>query len=88
MPRTAILYARSQCRDEFDRQVRELQGWCDEFLPVGGWAVYGAARTVTELLDAHFDHPAHDALRTASLQFLRERGVPNSMLAGNELNYW
>lgn len=29
MPRTAILYARSQRRDELDRQVRELEGWCD-----------------------------------------------------------
>ncbi len=29
MPRTAILYARSQRRDELERQVRELQDWCD-----------------------------------------------------------
>ena len=29
MPRTAILYARSQRRDELDRQVRELEEWCD-----------------------------------------------------------
>jgi DNA invertase Pin-like site-specific DNA recombinase len=29
MPRTAILYARSQRRDELDRQVRELVEWCD-----------------------------------------------------------
>lgn len=29
MPRTAILYARSQRRDELDRQVRELEEWCE-----------------------------------------------------------
>jgi DNA invertase Pin-like site-specific DNA recombinase len=29
MPRTAILYARSQRRDALDRQVRELEDWCD-----------------------------------------------------------
>ncbi len=29
MPRTAILYARSQRRDGLERQVRELQDWCD-----------------------------------------------------------
>jgi DNA invertase Pin-like site-specific DNA recombinase len=29
MPRTAILYARSQRRDELDRQVRELENWCE-----------------------------------------------------------
>jgi DNA invertase Pin-like site-specific DNA recombinase len=29
MPRTAILYARSQRRDELDRQVRELEDWCE-----------------------------------------------------------
>lgn len=36
MPRTAILYARSQRREELDRQVRELEDWCDRagVLPV------------------------------------------------------
>jgi DNA invertase Pin-like site-specific DNA recombinase len=29
MPRTAILYARSNRRENLDRQVRELQEWCD-----------------------------------------------------------
>ncbi|MGH3857732.1 MAG: recombinase family protein [Pseudonocardiaceae bacterium] len=29
MPRTAILYARSCRRDQLDRQVRELEDWCD-----------------------------------------------------------
>jgi DNA invertase Pin-like site-specific DNA recombinase len=29
MPRTAILYARSQRRDALERQVRELEDWCD-----------------------------------------------------------
>jgi predicted site-specific integrase-resolvase len=29
MPRTAILYARSQRRGELDRQIRELKDWCD-----------------------------------------------------------
>lgn len=37
MPRTAILYARSQRRDALDRQIRELQDWCDRagVVPVG-----------------------------------------------------
>ncbi|MBV8539181.1 MAG: recombinase family protein [Pseudonocardiales bacterium] len=29
MPRTAILYARSYRRAQLDRQVRELEDWCD-----------------------------------------------------------
>ncbi|HEV7452033.1 MAG TPA: recombinase family protein [Pseudonocardiaceae bacterium] len=29
MPRTAILYARSSRREQLDRQVRELEDWCD-----------------------------------------------------------
>jgi DNA invertase Pin-like site-specific DNA recombinase len=29
MPRTAILYARSHRRDHLERQLRELQDWCD-----------------------------------------------------------
>ncbi|MBV9011500.1 MAG: recombinase family protein [Pseudonocardiales bacterium] len=37
MPRTAILYARSQRHDALDRQVRELEDWCDRsgVVPVG-----------------------------------------------------
>jgi hypothetical protein len=29
MPRTAIRYARSNRRENLDRQVRELEDWCD-----------------------------------------------------------
>lgn len=29
MPCTAILYARSSRREQLDRQVRELEDWCD-----------------------------------------------------------
>jgi DNA invertase Pin-like site-specific DNA recombinase len=29
VPRTAILYARSNRRENLDRQVRELEDWCD-----------------------------------------------------------
>ena len=29
VPRTAILYARSNRRENLDRQVRELEEWCD-----------------------------------------------------------
>lgn len=60
----------------------------ERFLPAGDWSLYGAARMVTELLETGFKHPAHDALLTASLQFLRERGVPNLMLTEYEWRYW
>ncbi|MGH3938818.1 MAG: recombinase family protein [Pseudonocardiaceae bacterium] len=29
MPLTAILYARSQHREDLDRQIRELEDWCE-----------------------------------------------------------
>ncbi len=37
MPRTAVLYARSQRRNALDRQVQELEDWCDRagVVPVG-----------------------------------------------------
>ena len=57
-------------------------------IPAGEWAIYGASRTVQNLLDPDFDSPAHDAIREASLQFLRKNGVPNSRLNGYEWRYW
>ncbi|WP_431914377.1 hypothetical protein [Micromonospora carbonacea] len=60
----------------------------DRALPAGGWAVYGAAHLVWELLGGGVEHPAHHDLMTASLGFLRERGVPNSRLKGYEWEYW
>lgn len=60
----------------------------ERVLPVGGWAVYGAMRTVTELLPSDFRHPARDALFDAALSFLRTRGVPPNMLNGYEWRHW
>ena len=57
-------------------------------LPVGGWAVYGAAHTGYNLLETGFDHPEFDRLQSASLQFLRERGVPKSRVTGDEWQFW
>jgi hypothetical protein len=57
-------------------------------IPIGGWAVYGAARTVANLVDPEFESPAHDSLRNGSLQFLRDNGVPNNRLSAYEWQYW
>lgn len=57
-------------------------------IPVGGWAAYGAARTVMNLLDGKLDHPSYHAILQASLQFLRDNGVPNNRLNGYEWQFW
>jgi Flp pilus assembly protein TadD len=65
-----------------------LEALRDAVLPGGGWAVYGAARTVMEVLAGDYDHPAYHDLLRASLEFLRERGVPATMLNGYEWDFW
>jgi hypothetical protein len=58
-------------------------------VPVGGWAAYGAERTLFNLSSpVNKESPAYHAILTASLNFLRENGVPNLMLSGYEWEYW
>lgn len=56
--------------------------------PVGGWAGYGGMRLIVEVLGGDFEHPAADEVRTAALDFLRSRGVPNASLTGYEWQFW
>lgn len=57
-------------------------------VPAGGWASYGAERLMIDLLGADRDEPGYHAVMSASLRFLRERGVPNSRMSGYEWQYW
>lgn len=71
MPRTAILYARSHRRDNLERQVRELEDWCDRagVVPVGTVAEVAigirASRRCREVL-------AHVAAGLADLMLIRD----------------
>jgi hypothetical protein len=56
--------------------------------PVGGWAAFGGARTVWNLLTPSFEHPAYDRLMDASIGFLRENGVPPNRVAGYDWQHW
>ncbi|GAA4728875.1 hypothetical protein [Phytohabitans rumicis] len=61
----------------------------DKVMPVGGWAVLGASRVLWEVLTSEQrEHPVHDELLGAALNFLRERGVPNLLVKGYEWRYW
>ncbi|MEU8001317.1 hypothetical protein AB0B66_09185 [Catellatospora sp. NPDC049111] len=68
--------------------ARLASALAERVLPVGGWAVVGAMRTIVELLASDFSHPARDALFDAGLAVLRSRGVPAIMLNGYEWRYW
>jgi len=57
-------------------------------LPVGGFAFFGAARTIWNLLGPDFRHPGYDTVRMAALQFFRANGVPNSRLSANDWQFW
>lgn len=58
-------------------------------LPVGGWAVFGAARLIRELLGHEFSHPASDEIREAGLQWLRDNGVPARLfVAPVDWKFW
>ena len=59
----------------------------------GGWAAYGAGHALWELLtgdvrDQLRDDPAYRAVMDASLQFLRDNGVPPMRVTGYEWDYW
>jgi hypothetical protein len=68
-----------------------LVALAEAVLPVGGWAVYGASRTVWELLNPSVEirhHLSYNAIMNASLEFLRTSGVPSIMLNGYEEAHW
>lgn len=57
-------------------------------LPVGGWAVYGGSHLVKELLSGDLNDPSYHAMMEASLDFLREQGVPKLRLNDYESSFW
>ncbi|CAM5571671.1 MULTISPECIES: hypothetical protein [Streptomyces] len=57
-------------------------------LPAGGFALFGAARTVWNLVGSDFSSPAHDAVRMAALEFFRANGVPSDRLPSDDLRFW
>jgi hypothetical protein len=60
-------------------------------LPVGGWAAYGASRTIWELLSPSAEirqHPAYKAIMNAALEFLRTSGKSLIMLRPYERDFW
>jgi hypothetical protein len=57
-------------------------------LPAGGWALYGASRSIWNLLGSDFHHPAYDSVRAAALEFFRANGVPNNRLSANDWQFW
>lgn len=57
-------------------------------LPAGGFALFGAARTVWNLVGSDFSSPAHDAVRMAALEFFRDNGVPSGRLSADDRRFW
>jgi len=56
-------------------------------LPVGGWVVCGASRTIFNVLspsESVRQHPSYNTIMNASLEFLRTSGMPSIMLNGYE----
>lgn len=62
-------------------------------LPVGGWAIYGASRTIWELLSSSNSasirqHSSYKAIMNAALEFLRTKGRSFMMLRPYEQDHW
>jgi hypothetical protein len=68
--------------------VRFLRDLADAVVPAGGWAVYGGAHLVKEVLSGDHMDPSYDRMMAASLDFLRGRGVSPSRLNGYEWQFW
>jgi hypothetical protein len=59
----------------------------------GGWGAYGAGHAVWEILSTEQraslrDNASYNAVVDASLQFLRENGVPPMKVTGYEWDHW
>lgn len=57
-------------------------------LPEGGWAAYGAHRTIASLLSPETRHPDYDRIRSVALRFLRSNGVSIDHLNDYEQSFW
>jgi hypothetical protein len=57
-------------------------------VPVGGWAVYGGAKTVFNLLGRKVDHPDYRSMLSTGLHFLRDRGASKGDLDSYEWEFW
>ncbi|MFD5159386.1 hypothetical protein ACFWMJ_15130 [Streptomyces hawaiiensis] len=60
----------------------------DAVLPVGGFALFGAARTMWNLVGSDFSSPTYDAVRMAALEFFRANGVPGNRLSTDDWRFW
>ncbi|MEU5094708.1 hypothetical protein [Streptomyces sp. NPDC020996] len=60
----------------------------DAVLPAGGFALFGAARTVWNLVGSDFSSPAYGAVRMAALEFFRANGVPSNRLSAADWRFW
>lgn len=65
-----------------------LRDLADAVLPAGGWAVFGGARLVKEVLDGGSDDPSYAAMMSASLDFLRANGISMMHINGYERSFW
>jgi thiol-disulfide isomerase/thioredoxin len=57
-------------------------------VPIGGWAVYGAAEFALDIMRHDLDSPAYRALFVAGLEARREAQVPWVMLNSFDQVYW
>ncbi|MFE6486446.1 hypothetical protein ACFVGN_26425 [Streptomyces sp. NPDC057757] len=68
------------------------EGFADELAeavgPAGGFALFGAARTIWSLVGSDFRSPSYDGVRMAALEYFRSNGVPSSRLSSDDLRFW
>lgn len=57
-------------------------------LPKGGWAAYGAHRTIASLIGPETRHPDYDRLLGAALLFLHSKTVSWHRLNTYEQRFW
>lgn len=66
-----------------------MKDLADAVLPVGGWAVYGASRTLWEAFGSarkSDPNPSYNAIMSAAINFLLSNGV--LPVRGYEMDYW
>ncbi|MCM2422180.1 hypothetical protein [Streptomyces sp. RKAG293] len=68
-----------------DRFAEEL---AEAVLPAGGFALFGASRTIWSLAGSDCRSPSYDGVRMAALEFFRSNGITTSRISPDDYRFW
>lgn len=65
---------------KIDDESAFISSLAEVAVPAGGWAAYGAHKTIASLIGPDVQHPDYDQIRRTALQFLQSEGYDRNHL--------